>query len=36
VQAELDAFAGSLGVELELTTETFDSLLRAAVADANL
>lgn len=30
VQAELDAFARSLGVELERTTETYDSLVRAA------
>ena len=36
VQAELDAFARSLGVELERTTDTYDSLLRAAAADANL
>jgi hypothetical protein len=32
VQAELDAFARSLGVELERTIDTYDSLLRAAVA----
>lgn len=32
VQAELDAFARSLGVELERTTETYDSLIRAALA----
>ena len=36
VQAELDAFARSLGVELERTTDTYDSLLRGAVAGANL
>jgi adenylate cyclase class 2 len=36
VQAELDAFARSLGVELERTTDTYDSLLRAALAGANL
>jgi adenylate cyclase class 2 len=30
VQAELDAFACSLGVALERTTETYDSLVRAA------
>ena len=35
VQAELDAFARSLNVELERTTDTYDSLLRAAVAGAN-
>ena len=35
VQADLDAFARSLGVELERTTDTYDSLLRAAVAGAN-
>ena len=35
VQAELDAFARSLAVELERTTDTYDSLLRAAVAGAN-
>jgi adenylate cyclase class 2 len=35
VQAELDAFARSLGAELERTTDTYDSLLRAAVAGAN-
>ena len=32
VQAELDAFARSLGVDLERTTETYDSLVRAALA----
>jgi adenylate cyclase class 2 len=32
VQAELDAFARSLGVELERTTDTYDSLVRAALA----
>jgi len=32
VQAELDAFARSLGVELERTTETYDSLVRSALA----
>jgi adenylate cyclase class 2 len=32
VQAELDAFARSLGVELERTSETYDSLIRAAQA----
>lgn len=32
VQAELDGFARSLGVELERTTETYDSLIRAALA----
>ncbi|HYU09419.1 MAG TPA: CYTH domain-containing protein [Gemmatimonadales bacterium] len=32
VQAELDAFARSLGVELERTTETYDSLIRAVLA----
>jgi adenylate cyclase class 2 len=32
VQAELHAFAGSLGVELERTTDTYDSLVRAALA----
>jgi adenylate cyclase, class 2 len=32
VQAELHAFACSLGVELERTTETYDSLIRAALA----
>jgi len=30
VQAELDAFARSLGVQLERTTDTYDSLVRAA------
>jgi adenylate cyclase class 2 len=30
VQAELDAFARSLGVELERITDTYDSLVRAA------
>jgi len=32
VQAELHAFALSLGVELERTTDTYDSLVRAALA----
>ena len=32
VQAELDTFARSLGVDLERTTETYDSLVRAALA----
>jgi adenylate cyclase class 2 len=32
MQAELDAFARSLGIELERTTETYDSLVRAALA----
>lgn len=32
VQAELHAFACSLGVELERTTDTYDSLVRAALA----
>jgi adenylate cyclase, class 2 len=32
VQADLDAYARSLGVELERTTETYDSLVREAVA----
>jgi adenylate cyclase class 2 len=32
VQAELDAFARSLDVSLERTTETYDSLVRAALA----
>ena len=32
VQADLDAFARSLGIELERTTDTYDSLLRAALA----
>jgi hypothetical protein len=32
VQAERDAFAHSLGVELERTTETYDSLVRSALA----
>ncbi|HEX6073856.1 MAG TPA: class IV adenylate cyclase [Micromonosporaceae bacterium] len=32
VQAELHAFATSLGVELERTTDTYDSLIRAALA----
>jgi adenylate cyclase class 2 len=31
VQAELDAFARSLGVPLERTTDTYDSLIRAAL-----
>jgi adenylate cyclase, class 2 len=30
LQAELDVFARSLGVPLERTTDTYDSLLRAA------
>ena len=34
IQTQLDAFARSLGVELERTTDTYDSLLRAAEADA--
>ncbi|WP_239395226.1 MULTISPECIES: class IV adenylate cyclase [unclassified Frankia] len=32
VQAELDTFARSLGIDLERTTETYDSLVRAALA----
>lgn len=32
VQAELDAFARSLGVDLERATDTYDSLVRAAIA----
>ena len=32
VLAELDAFVRSVGVELRRTTDTYDSLLRAAVA----
>ncbi|WP_328850533.1 CYTH domain-containing protein [Micromonospora globbae] len=32
VQQELDAFARSLGVELERSTETYDSLLRAVLS----
>jgi adenylate cyclase, class 2 len=32
VQAELHTFACSLGVELERTTDTYDSLIRAALA----
>lgn len=32
VQAELDAFARSLGVELQRTSETYDSLVRSALA----
>lgn len=32
VQAELDAFARSLGVDVTRTTETYDSLVRAALA----
>lgn len=32
VQAELHAFASSLGVELERATDTYDSLIRAALA----
>ena len=35
VQAELDAFARSFDVELERTTDTYDSLLHAAVAGAD-
>jgi len=31
VQTELQAFARSLGVDLERTTETYDSLVRAAL-----
>ena len=34
VQAELDAFARSLGVELARTTDTYDSLVRTALAAA--
>lgn len=34
LQAELDTFARSLGVQLERTTETYDSLIRAALATA--
>jgi adenylate cyclase, class 2 len=34
VQAELDAFARSLGVELARTTDTYDSLVRAALVAA--
>ena len=34
VQAELDAFARSLGVELARTTDTYDSLVRAALVVA--
>ncbi|HEX4814447.1 MAG TPA: class IV adenylate cyclase [Nonomuraea sp.] len=34
VQAELDAWARSLGVELERTSDTYDSLVRAALAPA--
>ena len=34
VQTELHAFACSLGVELERTSETYDSLVRAALATA--
>ena len=34
VQAELDAFARSLGVALERTTDTYDSLVRAAMVAA--
>jgi adenylate cyclase, class 2 len=33
VQADLDAFARSLGVDLERTTDTYDSLVRAALID---
>jgi len=32
VQEELDAFARSLGLDLERTTDTYDSLVRAALA----
>jgi adenylate cyclase class 2 len=32
VQAELDGFARSLGVPLERTTDTYDSLVRASLA----
>ncbi len=32
VQAELDAFVRSLGVKLDRTTDTYDSLVRAALA----
>ncbi|GAA3679210.1 hypothetical protein GCM10022224_049270 [Nonomuraea antimicrobica] len=34
VQAELDAFARDLGVALERTTETYDSLVRSALLPA--
>jgi adenylate cyclase, class 2 len=34
IQAELDDFARSLGVELERTTDTYDSLVRAALVAA--
>ena len=34
IQADLDAFAASLGVELERTSETYDSLIRMALTDA--
>jgi adenylate cyclase class 2 len=34
VQAQLDTFAQSLGVDLERTTDTYDSLVRAALAAA--
>ncbi|MFF5244310.1 hypothetical protein ACFY3V_08530 [Streptosporangium sp. NPDC000095] len=34
VQEELDGFARSLGVALERTTDTYDSLVRAALAPA--
>lgn len=34
VQAELDAFARTLGVDLERTTDTYDSLVRAALTPA--
>lgn len=34
VQRELDALARSLGVDLERTTDTYDSLVRAALAPA--
>ncbi|MFI9591414.1 hypothetical protein [Nonomuraea sp. NPDC052265] len=34
VQVELDAWARSLGVALERTSDTYDSLVRSAVATA--
>jgi adenylate cyclase class 2 len=34
IQAELDAFARSLGVELQRTSDTYDALVRAALATA--
>ena len=34
VQAELAAFVASLGIEAERTEETYDSLVRAALASA--